>query len=133
MIALTDIPVSEFKTTPAPHQLEGVRWALNRDYGAIFDEQGSGKTKQIIDLACIRFEEEQIDTVVIICPATVRINYSDLEWGEIKTHGWVPGLISEFNSYRQNLLSPEKVKERGRLYWIITNYEILRMPGRMEQ
>ena len=124
---------SRSKSTPLQHQITGVNFLANREYGALFDEQGTGKSAQIIWTACVLYEAGLIDTVVVVTPASVRYTWGDPEFGEIKTHGWVPGLISEFSSRTSYLLSPQQVKDRGRLYWIITNYEFLRQDARLKQ
>ena len=38
-----------FKTTPYQHQIEGLEYGLNHDKWLLGDEQGLGKTKQVID------------------------------------------------------------------------------------
>lgn len=45
-----DIPKDfEFKTKPFRHQIDGVRFGLNKKKFLLCDDQGLGKTKQIID------------------------------------------------------------------------------------
>ena len=44
----------EFKTTPFKHQIEGFQFGLNHDRWLLGDEQGLGKTKQVIDIACAK-------------------------------------------------------------------------------
>lgn len=130
---MIEINPARFKNPPLSHQLTGIKFLVNREYGALFDEQGTGKSYQIVNAACLMYEAGIIDTVVVIVPASVRPTWTDIEFGEIKTHGWVPGLISEFSSRTTHLLTPQQVKEKGRLYWIITNYEFLRQDARYKQ
>lgn len=88
-----DIPKDfEFKTKPFNHQIDGVRFGLNKKKFLLCDDQGLGKTKQIIDLVgCI----EKIDTinkVLIVCG----VNSLKYNWqSEIGIHsnekGWVLG------------------------------------------
>lgn len=61
-----------FKTQPMAHQLEAYRKAYNQDQFALFFEQGLGKTKTAIDLASMWVEDGVIETVVALCPVSIR-------------------------------------------------------------
>lgn len=53
--SITDIPVEfSYKTTPYNHQVEGLEYGLTHDRWLLCDQQGLGKTKQLIDLAVAR-------------------------------------------------------------------------------
>ncbi len=130
---MISVDETKFKNPPLSHQLTGINFLVNREYGALFDEQGTGKSYQIVNAACLLYEAGVIDTVVVIVPASVRPTWTDIEFGEIKTHGWVPGLISEFSSRSTHLLTPQQVRDKNRLYWIVTNYEFLRQDARYKQ
>ena len=48
----------QFKTKPFGHQIEGVKYGLKNNRWLLGDEQGLGKTKQVIDIAvCKRLIE----------------------------------------------------------------------------
>ena len=117
----------EFKTVPFEHQLEGVKYGLNHDKWLLGDEQGLGKTKQVIDIA----EIKKVKHCLIICCV------NGLKWNwknEIETHsnsfGWILGqrvnkkgkVVIKDNSERLEDLMNIDVLPR----FIITNVETLR-------
>jgi SWI/SNF-related matrix-associated actin-dependent regulator of chromatin subfamily A-like protein 1 len=55
-----------------PHQDEGTRFLRDREAAALFDEQGLGKSKQLIDAIAQSTEEGVLDGALIICPNTVK-------------------------------------------------------------
>lgn len=130
---MIEINPADWKTTPAAHQISGVKFLVSKKYAGLFDEQGLGKTKQAIDTVSTLYVNGEIDTVVVLAPSSVKSTWADPEFGEIKRHGWVPGLISIFWSYNTAFISPESVKSRGRLYWIVTGYEFIRVHARLNQ
>lgn len=121
-----------FKTTPYQHQLEGVVYGLENEAFLLGDDQGLGKTKQIIDLALCRKAQEGMKHCLIICG----INGTKYNWAEeVKIHSsedsWVLGT-------RFTKRPPIKVIEGGtkekmedlqrvpnQFFWI-TNIETLR-------
>src|SRR5258708_20176355 len=62
---------------PLPHQDEGTRFLSDREAAALFDEQGLGKSRQLIDAIAQNIEEGTLDGALIICPNTVKTT-----WGE---------------------------------------------------
>ncbi len=79
-----------FKTNPYPHQREGIQFGLNNNYWILGDEQGLGKTKQIIDLACILKKQGKIKHCLIICG----VNSLKLNWlNEVSIHSNEKGYI----------------------------------------
>ena len=121
-----------FKTKPYQHQIEGVMYGLENDSFLLGDDQGLGKTKQIIDLALCRKEKEGMKHCLIICG----INGTKYNWAdEVKIHSnedaWVLGT-------RYTKRAPIKIVEGGtaekledlnnipsQFFWI-TNIETLR-------
>lgn len=72
-----------FKTTPYKHQIEGVEYGLNYDRWFLGDEQGLGKTKQVIDIAVARKIQYGYKHCLIVC------GVNTLKWNwvnEIHTH-----------------------------------------------
>ena len=68
-----------FKTKPFEHQIEGVKFGLNHDKWLLGDEQGLGKTKQVIDIA----RAKNVKHCLIICCV------NGLKWNwrnEVATH-----------------------------------------------
>lgn len=121
-----------FTTKPYQHQLEGVLYGLENDSFLLGDDQGLGKTKQIIDIALCRKAQEGMKHCLIICG----INGTKYNWAdEVKIHSsedaWVLGT-------RYTKRPPIKVIEGGtkekledlnnvpyQFFWI-TNIETLR-------
>lgn len=121
-----------FTTNPYRHQIEGVMYGLENESFLLGDDQGLGKTKQIIDLALCRKAEEGMKHCLIICG----INGTKYNWAdEVKIHSsedaWVLGT-------RFTKRPPIKVIEGGtkekledlnniphQFFWI-TNIETLR-------
>ena len=121
-----------FKTKPYQHQVEGVMYGLDNDSFLLGDDQGLGKTKQIIDIALCRKAKEGMKHCLIICG----INGTKYNWAdEVKIHSsedaWVLGT-------RYTKRAPIKIVEGGtkekledlnnipsQFFWI-TNIETLR-------
>lgn len=121
-----------FTTNPYKHQIEGVLYGLENDSFLLGDDQGLGKTKQIIDLALCRKAKEGMKHCLIICG----INGTKYNWAdEVKIHSsedaWVLGT-------RYTKRHPIKIIEGGtkekledlnniphQFFWI-TNIETLR-------
>lgn len=121
-----------FKTTPYKHQIEGVMYGLENEAFLLGDDQGLGKSKQIIDLALCRKTSEGMKHCLIICG----INGTKYNWAdEIKIHSledaWILGT-------RYTKRAPVKMIEGGtkekledlqnipsQFFWI-TNIETLR-------
>ena len=88
-----DIPKDfKFKTKPFSHQVDGVRFGLNKKKFLLCDDQGLGKTKQIIDLVGCLEKTDTINKVLIVCG----VNSLKYNWqSEIGIHsnekGWVLG------------------------------------------
>lgn len=72
-----------FKTKPYQYQIEGVKYGIDKRHWHLGDEQGLGKTKQIIDLARYLKETQCVEHCLVICGvASLRWNWRD----EIETH-----------------------------------------------
>ena len=61
------------KTDPFPHQEEAIKFICNNKDVAIFDEQGLGKSKIIIDSMARELENKNIKSVLVICKKTLMI------------------------------------------------------------
>lgn len=55
------------KTVPYPHQLDAINFIQDRSAIALFDEQGLGKSKIVIDALCKDLMHDLIDSAVIVC------------------------------------------------------------------
>lgn len=73
------------KTTPLPHQLEAIEFLVKNTEAAIFDEQGVGKTKEMIDAAIIILKQKIADSILVICPKSLMYIWEQ----EIQTHSYL--------------------------------------------
>lgn len=110
------------KTEAFAHQAIGTIALVKYPAFALFDECGAGKSKQVVDAACQLAQAGKIDTVVVVCPASVRCVWANEEIGEIKKHSWLRNWVAVFHS-KSTVVWQE---ETPQLQWVITNYEILR-------
>ena len=54
------------RTKPLPHQIEAIRQVTDNDCVPLFDEQGLGKSKTVIDALVANMESGTIDAVLVI-------------------------------------------------------------------
>lgn len=74
------LPINfKFKTKPFEHQIEGVKYGLNHDKWLLGDEQGLGKTKQVIDIANIKGVKH---CLIVCCVNGLKWNWKS----EVITH-----------------------------------------------
>lgn len=81
-----------FTTKPYKHQMEGVLYGLEHESFLLGDDQGLGKTKEIIDIAMCRKQTDGLKHCLIICG----INGNKYNWAdEVKIHSredsWILG------------------------------------------
>ena len=60
-------PDYNFKVNPFTHQIEGIEHGLKYDKFLLGDEQGLGKTMQVINIACIKKQQKNYRHCLIIC------------------------------------------------------------------
>ena len=73
----------QFKTEPFAHQIDGFNYGLQNDRWLLGDEQGLGKTKQVIDIAVAKKLQRGYKHCLIIC------GVNGLKWNwvnEVHTH-----------------------------------------------
>jgi SNF2 family DNA or RNA helicase len=83
---LTSLHVDQWPTKPYKHQVLGVDLLVNHEYFGIFDQMGCGKSAQVVNSACELALAREIDTVLIVAPASVRGVWLDPDMGEIRKH-----------------------------------------------
>lgn len=59
-----------------PHQIEGTNFLRNNTRAALFDEQGLGKSKQLIDAIAAQIRTGEISGAVIVCPNGLKTNWA---------------------------------------------------------
>lgn len=75
------------KTKPYKHQIDAVHFLYGKPYFAEFCEQGTGKSKILIDIASNLYLEHQIDAVMIIAPNGVQSQWAN---EQIPIHSPIP-------------------------------------------
>ena len=123
----------KFKTTPFQHQIEGFNYGLAHDRWLLGDEQGLGKTKQVIDIAVAKKIQHGYKHCLIVC------GVNGLKWNwknEITTHsnetGYILGERRTKTSKKVVVGSTkDKLDDLNNLdnissYFLITNVESLR-------
>lgn len=64
-----------------PHQIAGTDFIASRPAAALFDEQGLGKTKQLIDAVAREVEAGTLAGALIVCPNTLKSTWArEVEW-----------------------------------------------------
>jgi len=78
------------KTVALPHQNEAIAYIIKNDNIALFDEQGLGKTKIVIDsLACL-LKEQRIEGILVIAPMSLLFNWEQ----EVEKHTYlIPNVL----------------------------------------
>ena len=122
----------EYKTKPFEHQKVGFDYGLTHDRWLLGDEQGLGKTKQVIDIGVAKKYQRGYKHCLIIC------GVNGLKWNwcnEVRTHSdedaYILGQkvlkngkmkIGSNEDKLNDLINFDDIKE----YFIITNIETLR-------
>ena len=65
-----------------PHQAEGTQFLRERSAAALFDEQGLGKSKQLIDAIVGSIQDGSLAGALIVCPNTIKATWAE----EIEQH-----------------------------------------------
>lgn len=127
-----DIPKDyTFKTKPFNHQIDGVRFGLNKKKFLLCDDQGLGKTFQIINWVGCLEKTDKINKVLIVCG----VNSLKYNWqSEISIHsdekGWVLGTrFRKTTGKAYEGSTKDKLDDLDNLpdcRYIITNIETLR-------
>lgn len=132
---MIELDWSRCATVPRQHQKDGVKALLQLPAMLLADEVGAGKSKQIIDTAQLLYESNQIDTIVVLCPAAARGVWANPHpaLGEVAKHGWptVPNFITEFSVNHPKITFADAYSVPGArrdLLWIVSNYEYIRRP-----
>ena len=120
-----------YKTSPFKHQIEGVEYGLQNTRWLLGDEQGLGKTKQVIDIAVAKKLLYGYKHCLIIC------GVNGLKWNwmnEVSTHSNEKARILGQRVKAGKICvagNPEKLADLRNIdemdeYFIITNVESLR-------
>mgnify|MGYP002520847236 CR=1 FL=1 len=122
-------PLKAFKIKPYKYQEEGIKFGLLHNKWLLLDDQGLGKTLQMIYLAESLYEQEKIDHCVIICGvASLRYNWAN----EIRKFSCLSYTILGQTFSKRGKVRKIGVKDRCedlkqgiKEFFIITNIETL--------
>lgn len=93
-------------------------------YG-LFWEPRVGKTKTVIDAACVMRDAGMIDTVVIVCPAQVKDDvWVDRKLGEVAKHCWLDYTLINYNARTAESIGC--IQEKSDLVFVCASMEFLR-------
>ena len=121
-----------FKTKPYQHQIECLMFGVENPKFLLADQQGLGKTKEVIDLACYLKQEKHYKHCLIVCGVNgLKWNWKEevLIHSDEKAH-----ILGERTARNGNVRIKgleEKLEDLDNLddlpYFIITNIESLRL------
>ncbi len=101
------------KTKPFPHQVEAIEYVASNENSALFDEQGLGKTKIIIDALIKNIKSNEIDGSIIICKNSLIENWRQ----EILQHSFLNSIVLRGSKNEKGQ------KFMGFSHFYIINYE----------
>lgn len=113
MIKEKRVTVFEPKTQALPHQIEAVNYINSSQEVALFDEQGLGKTKIVIDSLCWSMKNNEIEGVLVVSPMTLIYNWEQ----EVTKHSFLVPIVLK-GSERE-----KRYKFMTGANFYITNYE----------
>lgn len=122
---MVEIDPKRFKTQPYAHQLRGSKKLVFNPLYALFWEMRVGKTKAVIDAACILRDAGLLDAVLIVCPAQVKDVWLHKEVGELSAHCWQPYSRWEMNSGNEDVMDL-LTTSTPELKFIAISHELLR-------
>ena len=122
--------LSEYKTKPFKHQIEGIRFGLQNDRWLLLDAPGLGKTLTLTYLAKELKEQRGLQHCLIICGLnTLKMNWKD----EIEKHSDLSCRILGQRINRNGKFVVEGIPERLKQlqepieeFFVVTNIETLR-------
>ena len=79
----------EAKTQSLPHQIEAVNFIDKHQEVALFDEQGLGKTKIVIEALCIAMKRGEIEGVLVVAPMSLLYNWEQ----EVTKHSFLIPIV----------------------------------------
>lgn len=115
-ISLKNEPVLLAKQHSFPYQFDAVMALRDLQYGAIFHEQGLGKTKIAIDIFLYWLEKKAVDTVIIVAKKSLVQNWHD----ELAMHCSVSPRLLSVNRHENFYVFNSPVR------LIVTNYETIK-------
>ncbi|MCL5422942.1 MAG: DEAD/DEAH box helicase [Nitrospirae bacterium] len=79
----------ELKTEALPHQVEAIDYLSKHYEVALFDEQGLGKTKIVIDSLCAAMKSGEVEGVLVVSPMSLLYNWEQ----EVTKHSFLIPIV----------------------------------------
>lgn len=98
------------KTDALKHQIEAINFIKENKTAALFDEQGMGKTKEVIDSMLYCLEKKEIDSVLIVCQKSLLGTWKK----EVLKHSFL----------KSNIIAGNK-RQRGRNFLHFAHFHVL--------
>lgn len=117
-----------YKLSPFKHQLSGTSLLMDNKVFGLFDDMGTGKSKTLADAACALATQKKIEACVIVCPNTVKSNWTQPETGEIAINGWDNLTHGVYQISAGKKLWPLERLGSHDLQWIVVNYDVVWRP-----
>ncbi len=86
------------KTIPMNHQIDVIEYIKRNNIIPLFDEQGLGKSKMVIDALCSNIEKKEIDGSIIVCKKSLLYTWKN----EIEKHSHLFPVVLEGTKNRRN-------------------------------
>jgi SNF2 family DNA or RNA helicase len=87
------------KTQPLSHQVEAIDYIESHEQIALFDEQGLGKTKVVIEALCNNMRDSVLDGAIVVCRKHLIGNWQD----EIERHSHLRSIVLRGTAYAKGL------------------------------
>ena len=104
-----------FKGKPFKHQVMAIKRALKQGYIGLLWQPGTGKTRAIIDWACILHMKEGMKRVLVVCPLSVAGVWEE----EVEKYATVKTYVSIFDKRSTSIPVTKTALE-----FVIVNYDI---------
>lgn len=117
-------PSYGYKTVPYNHQIAAHNFCINKEFFALFMEQGTGKTKTTVDLANDMFLKGDIQAVMVVAPNGVHKQWAT---EQVPKHSHLPFSSFVFKSTMgkglRNRLEKFVTEPQQQLKWLMVNVE----------
>lgn len=126
----------DFVLNPFPYQKEGIEYGLGHKNYLLADEPGLGKTKQILDIACIRKQTEGLKHIlIVVCSNGLKYNWEQEVYKHTREKAYILGTrytkkgIRYIGSNEDRLKDIQSIGNNPEIdssFVLITNIETLR-------
>ena len=117
----------QFKTKLFQHQINAVEKLSKIKVGALYMEQGTGKTRTALELIKSRLDKGKVDSVIWLCPCSVKTNLKkDLgKHCDDISKIYICGIETLSSSIRENVKLLNKVKNE-RIYLVVDESNLVK-------